>query len=181
MCDVKNCKIKSPFGIWNVQSCQEGLHRLSLVEMTDLDRTIVVEIAGEVKPNPVCQSLLQWMSAYFGNIFKVKTMELPPVCQSVFQDGRFRERVWQEIYQHLHIGETASYGEIARRLGSPGASQAVGTAMKTNPVSLVIPCHRVVKAGGRPGHYHGGTRDLMKVWLLKHEENCRTNNIIVGN
>ena len=92
----------------------------------------------------------------------------------------FKLILLKAIYENLHIGETASYGEIARRVGSPGASQAVGTAMKTNPVSLVIPCHRVVKAGGDPGHYHGGTRDLMKVWLLKHEENCTTN-IVVKN
>ena len=179
MCDVENCKIKSPFGIWNVESCQEGLHKLSLMEIIDLDTNIQVDTA-EGKPNSVCLTLLEWMSAYFENISKVKTMELPPVCPSIFQHGRFRERVWQEIYENLHIGETASYGEIARRVGSPGASQAVGTAMKTNPVSLVIPCHRVVKAGGDPGHYHGGTRDLMKVWLLKHEENCTTN-IVVKN
>ena len=49
--------------------------------------------------------------------------------------------------------------------------KAVGSAMRTNPVSLMIPCHRVVKAGGGPGHYGGGTRDYLKVWLLKHEGN----------
>ena len=174
MCDVKKCKIKSPFGIWNVQCCQEGLHKLSLVDITDLDLSIQVDIDG-VKPNSVCLTLLEWMSAYFENIVMVKTKELPPVCHSTFQKGRFRERVWKEIYENLHVGETASYGEIARRVGSPGASQAVGTAMKNNPISLVIPCHRVVKAGGEPGHYHGGTRDLMKIWLLRHEENCTNN------
>ena len=49
--------------------------------------------------------------------------------------------------------------------------KAVGSSMRTNPVSLVIPCHRVVKAGGDPGHYGGGARDYLKVWLLKHEGN----------
>ena len=48
--------------------------------------------------------------------------------------------------------------------------KAVGSSMRTNPVSLVIPCHRVVRAGGDPGHYGGGARDYLKVWLLKHEK-----------
>ena len=48
--------------------------------------------------------------------------------------------------------------------------QAVGTAMRCNPVSLVVPCHRVVRAGQGPGHYSGGTRDHLKVWLLQHEK-----------
>ena len=48
--------------------------------------------------------------------------------------------------------------------------QAVGTAMRRNPVSLVVPCHRVVRAGQGAGHYSAGTRDLLKVWLLQHEK-----------
>ena len=48
--------------------------------------------------------------------------------------------------------------------------QAVGTAMRCNPVSLVVPCHRVVRAGQGAGHYSGGTRDHLKVWLLQHEK-----------
>ena len=48
--------------------------------------------------------------------------------------------------------------------------QAVGTAMRRNPVSLVVPCHRVVRAGQGAGHYSGGTRDHLKVWLLQHEK-----------
>ena len=48
--------------------------------------------------------------------------------------------------------------------------QAVGTAMRCNPVSLVVPCHRVVRAGQGAGHYSGGTRDQLKVWLLQHEK-----------
>ena len=48
--------------------------------------------------------------------------------------------------------------------------KAVGSSMRINPVPLVIPCHRVVRAGGDPGHYGGGARDYLKVRLLKHEE-----------
>ena len=94
------------------------------------------------------------------------------MCETVFDSDKFRQRVWREIYLNLSFGQTASYGEVARRVGSAGASQAVGTAMKNNPVSLVIPCHRVVRAGGDPGHYHGGDMDNLKIWFLSHEQDC---------
>jgi methylated-DNA-[protein]-cysteine S-methyltransferase len=55
----------------------------------------------------------------------------------------------------LQFGETASYGELARRIGRPGAAQAVGGAMSRNPVPLLIACHRVIAAGGRIGGYGG--------------------------
>ena len=57
----------------------------------------------------------------------------------------------------LRFGETTSYGELARRVGHPGAAQAVGGAMSRNPVPILIPCHRVIAAGGRLGGYGGYT------------------------
>jgi methylated-DNA-[protein]-cysteine S-methyltransferase len=57
----------------------------------------------------------------------------------------------------LHYGETASYGELARRIGRPGAAQAVGGAMSRNPVPILIPCHRVVGANGALGGYGGSS------------------------
>jgi methylated-DNA-[protein]-cysteine S-methyltransferase len=57
----------------------------------------------------------------------------------------------------LHCGETASYGELAVRIGKPGAAQAVGGAMGRNPIPILIPCHRVIAAGGRLGGYGGST------------------------
>jgi O-6-methylguanine DNA methyltransferase len=57
----------------------------------------------------------------------------------------------------LRFGETTSYGELARRVGHPGAAQAVGGAMSRNPVPILIPCHRVIAAGRRLGGYGGYT------------------------
>ena len=64
-------------------------------------------------------------------------------------------------------GETASYGEIAKRVGAPRASRAVGGALGRNPISLIIPCHRVIAADGTLGGYSGGLDN--KRWLLAHE------------
>jgi methylated-DNA-[protein]-cysteine S-methyltransferase len=57
----------------------------------------------------------------------------------------------------LQYGETASYGELARRIGRPGAAQAVGGSMGRNPIPILIPCHRIVGAGGMLGGYGGST------------------------
>jgi len=66
----------------------------------------------------------------------------------------------------LQYGTTMSYGELARAVGSPKAARAVGTAMATNPLALVVPCHRVVRSDGSIGGYAG--RPAMKAWLLDH-------------
>lgn len=67
----------------------------------------------------------------------------------------FDHAVWREVAT-IPYGSTATYGEIARRIGRPGAARAVGHANGRNPIPLVIPCHRVVAAGGKLGGYGGG-------------------------
>jgi methylated-DNA-[protein]-cysteine S-methyltransferase len=67
----------------------------------------------------------------------------------------FQKRVWREL-QQIPYGRTASYGDIAKRIGKPGGSRAVGMANNRNPVPIVIPCHRVVAAGGKLGGFGGG-------------------------
>jgi methylated-DNA-[protein]-cysteine S-methyltransferase len=78
----------------------------------------------------------------------------------------FQQRVWSEL-REIPLGETISYGELARRLGTPGASRAVGLANGRNPVAIVVPCHRVIGANGRLTGYGGGLQ--RKAWLLRHE------------
>ena len=68
----------------------------------------------------------------------------------------FQLRVWQAL-RTIPAGETATYGEIARRIGRPGAARAVGTACGSNPVAVLIPCHRVLAADGSLGGYRWGT------------------------
>ncbi len=78
----------------------------------------------------------------------------------------FQERVWARL-REVPSGETISYGQLAAAIGCPNASRAVGHANATNPVCLVIPCHRVIQAGGKIGNYGGGVD--RKEWLLHHE------------
>jgi methylated-DNA-[protein]-cysteine S-methyltransferase len=71
----------------------------------------------------------------------------------------------------LKPGEVTSYGAIARQLGSPGASRAVGLANGANPIAIVVPCHRVIGANGSLTGYGGGLD--RKRWLLNHERRWR--------
>lgn len=78
----------------------------------------------------------------------------------------FQKSVWQALL-HIPIGTTTSYGKLALKLGVPAAARAVGLANGSNPISIVVPCHRVIGASGALTGYGGGLE--RKAWLLKHE------------
>ena len=82
----------------------------------------------------------------------------------------FQKRVWRALCE-IPYGETISYGELARYVGKPGASRAVGLANGRNPIGIVVPCHRVIGADGSLTGYGGGIE--RKVWLLQHEATYR--------
>lgn len=78
----------------------------------------------------------------------------------------FQRRVWEEL-RRIDYGHTASYGQVALAIGAPSASRAVGGANGRNPISIIVPCHRVVGGTGRLTGYAGGV--TAKSWLLEHE------------
>jgi len=78
----------------------------------------------------------------------------------------FQQRVWAALCQ-IPYGQTESYGGLARRIGRPSAARAVGLANHRNPISIIVPCHRVIGAGGSLTGYAGGLP--AKAWLLSHE------------
>lgn len=83
-----------------------------------------------------------------------------------FEGSAWQKAVWRELIR-IPFGETRSYGEIADRLGRPGAARAVGRANATNVLPLVVPCHRVISADGTLGGFNGGLH--LKTQLLEHE------------
>jgi methylated-DNA-[protein]-cysteine S-methyltransferase len=101
------------------------------------------------------------LDAYFaGDVDALDALRIAP-------DGTvFKQLVWKAL-REVHAGETISYGELAQKVGAPGAARAVGTANATNPVCLIVPCHRVIRAGGDIGNYGFGPE--RKRWLLEHE------------
>ncbi|MDN5357646.1 MAG: methylated-DNA-[protein]-cysteine S-methyltransferase [Candidatus Methanomethylophilaceae archaeon] len=84
----------------------------------------------------------------------------------VYEGSDFQNSVWSRILE-IPYGKTMTYGQIAKDIGSPGASRAVGTACGRNPIPIFIPCHRVVPSSGGIGSYIGGK--TMKNKLLKLE------------
>jgi methylated-DNA-[protein]-cysteine S-methyltransferase len=83
----------------------------------------------------------------------------------------FRRAVYSALLQ-VPAGVTISYGALAQLAGYPGAARAVGTAMATNPLPILIPCHRVVRSDGSLGRF--GSCDALKPWLLEHEGRVRS-------
>lgn len=101
------------------------------------------------------------LKAYFAG--KLRQFDLPLAPQGT----DFQQRVWLELLR-IPYGATASYGQIAQRVGEPGASRAVGAANGQNPIAIVVPCHRVIGADGSLTGYGGGLP--VKKFLLEHEQ-----------
>jgi methylated-DNA-[protein]-cysteine S-methyltransferase len=101
------------------------------------------------------------LRAYFaGEVHALDEIEVAP------EGTPFQQRVWAYLRQ-IPVGETRSYGEVARAIGRPRAVRAVARANATNPIALVIPCHRVIGSDGKLTGYGGGLPN--KKWLLAHE------------
>ena len=94
---------------------------------------------------------------------ELRTFDLPLAPRGT----PFQLRVWEEL-RRIPYGETISYGELARRLGNPLLTRAVGTANGANPISIIIPCHRVIGADGSLTGYAGGLE--LKRTLLDFEQ-----------
>lgn len=110
----------------------------------------------EVKPEPDwkpdrgrLEEPARQLSSYFGGKLREFDLRVAP------QGTAFQRSVWSEL-QRIPYGETISYGELARRLGNPKAVRAVGLANGSNPISIIIPCHRVIGRSGALVGYGGG-------------------------
>jgi methylated-DNA-[protein]-cysteine S-methyltransferase len=86
----------------------------------------------------------------------------------------FEKRVWKELLR-IPVGETTSYGAIAKRLSGAGASRAVGLANGANPIAIIVPCHRVIGSTGSLTGYGGGLE--RKTWLIDHERRWRRDSL----
>jgi methylated-DNA-[protein]-cysteine S-methyltransferase len=110
---------------------------------------------------PLVAAAQRELAAYFNGVHTdFANFTLDP------QGTPFQLRVWQEL-RKIPYGTTIPYRELARRVGSPKASRAVGQANAVNPIPVIIPCHRVINADGALGGYSSGLD--RKLWLLRHE------------
>jgi methylated-DNA-[protein]-cysteine S-methyltransferase len=119
------------------------------------------------KPLPERQRDDDWFAAIKEQLEAYFAGSLTHFDIPVRMDGTdFQRRVWAHL-QDIPYGETISYGELARHVGHPKASRAVGLANGRNPVTIIVPCHRVIGANGALTGYGGGLD--RKTWLLDHE------------
>ena len=114
------------------------------------------------KPNPLTQKASNQLKEYFAG--KRTEFNLPIEAQGT----DFQKSVWAELLK-IPAGKTKSYGEIARLVGKPKAARAVGGAVGSNPIAVVIPCHRVMAASGAITGYTGGNGVTTKRQLLDLE------------
>ncbi|ASA96713.1 MULTISPECIES: methylated-DNA--[protein]-cysteine S-methyltransferase [Anoxybacillus] len=142
---------ESPIGWLQIVGTNEGIERIDVVERGEDQNEKVAE--------PLMQSLEE-LEQYFQKKRTSFSMPLKLVGTP------FQLRVWEAL-QTIPYGQTVSYADIAKQIGQPKAVRAVGNAVGNNPITIVVPCHRVVRTGGGLGGYAWGIE--RKKWLLTHE------------
>lgn len=150
MSELSKLTIKAPIG---------------LLEITATDEAIVgVKLAnhGEnVEGNDLAQKCKTELEEYFAG--KRKNFDLPLAGEGT----DFQKQVWEQL-QRIPYGQTRTYGEIAKMMGKPKASRAIGMANHNNPILILVPCHRVIGADGSLTGYAAGIE--AKKYLLEFEK-----------
>lgn len=117
-------------------------------------------LLGE-RDDAVAAEAVKQLAEYFAGTRTSFALELAP------RGTAFQHEVWRAIAE-IPAGETRTYGQVAATVGRPGAARAVGAATGRNPISIVVPCHRLVGSSGLLTGYAGGME--RKRWLLAHEQ-----------
>lgn len=157
-------EIDSPIGALCAVTTQSHLIALDFEDCRERMSKYLSASYGEVNlhkhPDPlgVCTNIQAYLD---GNLDALDDIDVEP------RGTPFQLAVWREL-RRIPVGETRSYGQLAARLGQPGASRAVGMANHRNPIGIVVPCHRVIGADGKLTGYAGGV--TRKQWLLEHEK-----------
>ncbi len=116
----------------------------------------------EAPGSPLLAEAIRQVDAYFAG--ERHTFELPLDWSLI---SGFNRQVLRELASGVPYGAVVGYGDLARRVGQPGAAQAVGTAMGANPLPVVVPCHRVVESDGGIGGFGGGLETKRKLLALE--------------
>jgi methylated-DNA-[protein]-cysteine S-methyltransferase len=162
--DVAYATMDSPYGELLVAATDRGVVKLSLPSYTQ--ESALEEISAGVSPRILeSPKRLDPVRRELDSYFEGKLTRFDSKVDWSLSHG-FTGRVLHAVAR-IPYGKTLSYGEVAEKAGNPRAFRAAGTACGVNPVPLIVPCHRVVQAGGKPGNYGGGPE--MKLSLLEME------------
>jgi methylated-DNA-[protein]-cysteine S-methyltransferase len=157
-------EIDSPLGRICVMVGPDGLCALDYTDRLEEVRAQLERRFGpvELEPHPDPEGVIDRLRRYLaGEIRALEDIRIDP------GGTPFQQRVWAAL-RSIPAGRTWSYGQLATAIGAPvGASRAVGAANGSNPIAIVVPCHRVIGASGTLTGYAGGLE--RKRWLLCHE------------
>lgn len=156
---ISYAMLDSPIGELTLAADDRGLHRILFAKQK-----------CPTPPDPVwrqdsapLEEPIRQLLAYFAGELKAFALPLAPLGTP------FQRKVWQLLCE-IPYGETISYGELARRVGNPNASRAVGLANGSNPIPIVIPCHRVIGSNGKLTGYGGGLPIKEKLLSLERRQ-----------
>jgi methylated-DNA-[protein]-cysteine S-methyltransferase len=148
----------SPVGRLRLVASDQGI--AAILWEAENPRRVRVTLAAEDECHPVLLEAERQLNEYFDGRRKQFDLELD------FAGTSFQQKVWRALLA-IPFGETRSYSQIAREIGKPDATRAVGAANGRNPISIVAPCHRVIGATGRLTGFAGGLE--AKAYLLNLE------------
>jgi len=166
LADAVYTHLRTPIGTLLIVQGERGVVRVGFPE--EREDVLLAEVAGCVGPRVVASdrelgATRDAVSAYFEG--EDETLDVP-VDMSLVRSG-FRRAALQALRDEVHAGEVVTYGALAARIGHPKAARAVGSACATNPVPIIVPCHRVLPGSGGVGSYGGGPERKRR--LLAHE------------
>lgn len=142
---------QSPIGTVEIAGSGESIVALNFVDRPHPD---------DDKLPGILKECVRQIDEYFSGRRRAFSLEL------LMQGTEFQKTVWRQLLG-IPYGQTASYAEIAAAIDKPAACRAVGAANGKNPISLIVPCHRIIGSNGSLTGYGGGL--WRKEWLLKHE------------
>jgi len=162
------CLFDTAFGLCGVGWNEAGITRLQLpcADAGDTEGRLQRETGGAAAREPTrpVAAVIADLQRYFTG----RAIDFTPVRLDLAGASPASRRIYAAA-RAVGWGETTSYGALARRVGAPGAARAVGRAMATNPVPIIIPCHRVLASDGRLGGFSafGGTVQKERLLILE--------------
>lgn len=154
--DNQTTYYKSPIGTLEIKGDENGIQSIYFIDVSTSFST--------QKQTPILQKCTQQLDEYFKGNRTIFNLKLNP------KGTDFQQRVWQEL-QKVAFGKTRSYLEQSKILGDVKAIRAVANANGKNPISIIIPCHRIIGSDGSLTGYAGGIH--RKKWLLEHESGSK--------
>jgi methylated-DNA-[protein]-cysteine S-methyltransferase len=166
LADAVYTRLPTPIGTLLIVQGEQGVVRVGFPE--EPEDALLAQVVAGLGPRVVASdrelaATRDAVSAYFEG--EDESLDLPVDMSLIRSD--FRRNALKTLRDEVHAGDVVTYGALAARIGHPKAARAVGSACATNPVPIIVPCHRVLPGSGGVGNYGGGPE--RKRALLAHE------------